>query len=258
MIVSFTAAGWSCIYQQAHALLAAELAAHWHPAHRPVPERWLGTLAAIAQHDDGQDAWAGPRGLTEAGAPAPFTLLPFSLEQATRVAEQARYQGRWRWLLMSLHLSNLYEALRGQDTQTDAFLDEQRATQEACRKGLKLSKKEAQAAYDLMQWADRLSLILCMQQLPDDERRLEIGRGPDGQTYYVRRPGTGAGGALTADPDAPVPVMVEPWPFAGAAFTVGVEVSPLSQLTFPVDAALAEALRTAPIHEQHWAFRRRA
>ncbi len=256
MIVNLQPDGWACIYQQAHALLAAQIGAHWHPDLQPVPARWVETLAALAQHDDGQDAWTGAQGLTPAGAPAPFKLVPFSLAQARRVVAQARFQGRWRWLLTSMHLSNLYEPLRGHHgAETDAFLDEQRATQMACRRGLKIAKKAAESAYDLVQLCDRLSLILCLQELPDDERTLEIGRGPDGRTYHCHRPGVGAGGALLKA-DASIPVVITPWPFAEPTFEVTVETSILTQLVFKDDAELAEALRTAKIEEQVWRFQR--
>ena len=256
MIVNLLPTGWACIYQQAHALLASRIGAAWHPAQQPVPTRWVETLAAIAQHDDGQDPWIGANGLTPAGAPASFQLLPFSEAQARRVVAQARFQGRWRWLLTSMHTSTLYEPLRGQHgASTDAFLDEQLAMQAACRKDLNVCKKEAKAAYDLMQWCDRFSLILCMQQLPDDARRLDIGRGPDGRPYQCYRPGLGAGGELVKT-TAPVPVVVEPWPFAADTFEVSVDVSLLTRLTFTDDADLADALHTAKIEEWTWIISR--
>ncbi len=257
MIVNLLPDGWECIYQQAHALLAARLGAHWRAAARPVPERWDETLAALAQHDDGQDPWTGANGLTPAGAPAPFKLVPFSLDQAQRVVAQARFQGRWRLLLTSLHISNLYEPLRGHHgAATDAFLDEQRATQEACRQGLHITKKAAQAAYDLMQWCDRLSLILCMTELPDDERQLEVGRGPDGKGYHCHRPGVGAGGELVATADEPTPVVITPWPFEAEEFAVSVEATYLTRLVFTDDADLAAALRAGKIRKKRWHFRR--
>ena len=86
MIVNSTPAGWQIIYQQAHALLAAQLAWHWPPT--LPPDRWVGLLAAIAQHDDEQAAWrghGGHHGLTAAGAPANFTQKAFSMEQAAGV-----------------------------------------------------------------------------------------------------------------------------------------------------------------------------
>jgi len=237
MIVNAVPEGWEIIYQQAHALLAAQIAYSWRSAERP--ERWVETLAAIAQHDDGQKSWAGKIGLTPAGAPANFTMLPFSLEQATQVMAEARFQGRWRCLLTSMHLSFLYEELRGQNTTTDAFLDEQLANQQQWRQALKVNKKQAQQAYDLMQWCDRFSLILCRSQLPEAERTLEVSKGPDGVQYHVIQQKDGL-------------IKVNPWPFELKQFQLSVEASYLNQLQFKNEAELTLALQVAPIRVKSW------
>ena len=237
MIVNLVPEGWEIIYQQAHALLAAQIAFEWHPNHRP--ERWVDTLAAIAQHDDGQRFWAGEIGLTPAGAPANFTVLPFSMEQAQQVLYEAGFQGRWRSLLTSMHLSFLYEELRGKNKATDAFLDEQNENQTRWRKELKVNKQKAQQAYDLMQWCDRFSLILCRSQLPEAERTLEVTKGPDGVQYEVVQQKNGD-------------LQVSPWPFQKNNFTVSVEASYLQQLQFKDEAELTASLDQAPIRVKSW------
>ena len=245
MIVNYTAAGWEIIYQQAHALLAAQLAYAWPPT--LPPDRWVGLLAAITQHDDEQAAWhgrGGHYGLTSAGAPANFTQKEFSLAQATDVLAAARFQGRWRSLLTSLHLSCLYEGLRGQKPEIDGFLDELRARQQQWRKALKLSKKEADQAYALLHWADRLSLILCRHEIPEMGRAVEISPGPDGTVHTL------------AQPEADGPIVIKPWPFQAAEIEVSVEASMLTQLQFADDAELAEALRSAPVETRRWVLRR--
>ncbi|MGV3538254.1 MAG: DUF3891 family protein, partial [Rufibacter sp.] len=102
MIVNPHENGWEIIFQQAHALLAAELGFAWKNDKRPL--HFVQTLAAIAQHDDGQKELRNQYTLTPAGAPANFTQLPFSLEQAQQVMKEARFQGRWRSLLTSMDL----------------------------------------------------------------------------------------------------------------------------------------------------------
>ena len=242
MIVNSTPAGWQIIYQQAHALLGMQLAWHW--PHTLAPDRWVGLLAAIAQHDDEQAAWrghGGHHGLTAAGAPASFTQKEaFSLEQATGVLAAARFQGRWRSLLTSLHLSCLYESLRGQNKKTDAFLDELRAGQEQWRRALHITKKEARHAYGLLHWCDRLSLILCRHEIPEMGRAVEIYPGPDGTMHTLAQPA----------PDGPV--VISPWPFREKEVRVSVEASVLTQLQFRDDAELATALREAPIETLCW------
>jgi hypothetical protein len=241
MIVNYTAAGWQVIYQQAHALLAAQLLHQW-PAFLPL-DRWVGLLAAAAQHDDGQRRWDGHYALTPTGAPADFTMKEFALEQATELMREAQFQGRWRSLLTSMHLSFLYEELRGQNARTDAFLDEQQQCQQRWRRELKLRKAEAQQAYALLQWCDRLSLILCRRELPEMERALEISLGPDGRRYDVRQ-------------RADQLVQVTPWPFAAPEFAVAVEASALAQLQFQTDEELSAALKAAPIETLRWTLQR--
>lgn len=238
MIVNPTPDGWQIIYQQAHALLAAQLMYQWPPF--LAPDRWVGLLAALTQHDDEQARWRGHYGLTPAGAPADFAMQPFSLEQATGVLHAARFQGRWRSLLTSLHLSTLHESQRGHSSATDQFLDEQQARQKQWRRELKATKKEARQAYTLLHWCDRLSLILCRQELPEMGRALEIWAGPDGRRYDVLRPA----------PDGPV--QVQPWPFREARFGVSVEAARLRQLRFQDDAELSAALHQAPIETLTW------
>ena len=243
MIVNSTPAGWQIIYQQAHALLAMQLAWAWPPT-LPL-DRWVGLLAAIAQHDDEQEAWrnrGGHHGLTDAGAPANFVQKPFSMAQATGVLAASRFQGQWRSLLTSMHLSCLYETLRGSNPKITAFLDELRAGQQQWRRALKVKKDEAQAAYNLLHWTDRLSLILCRNELPEMGRALEIYHGPDGRRYDVRQLPDGI-------------VQVQPWPFAMAEVEVSVEASELTQLQFADDAELAAALRAAPIETLRWTLR---
>jgi hypothetical protein len=244
MIVNSTPAGWQIIYQQAHALLAAQLAWHWLPT--LPPDRWVGLLAAIAQHDDEQADWhgrGGHYGLTPAGAPANFTQKAFSMEQAAGVLAAARFQGRWRSLLTSLHLSCLYEGLRGQKKEIDAFLDGLKAKQQQWRRALHVTKAEADQAYALLHWCDRLSLILCRYEVPEMGRAVEIHRGPDGATHTLAQPVAGD------------PIVIKPWPFQVQEVEVSVEASVLTQLQFRDDAELAAALRAAPLETLRWTLR---
>ena len=70
MIVTQTDTGWQIINQQAHGLLAVQIALHWQVDKRPV--HWVETLIALTEHDDGQDNWEGRNHLTTAGAPLHF------------------------------------------------------------------------------------------------------------------------------------------------------------------------------------------
>lgn len=241
MIVNQLNTGWEVIFQRAHELLAAQIAFHWQENQRP--ERWIELLAAISEHDNGQEGWHGSYHLNKAGAPMDFSMQEFSLKQAREITGVSRYKSRFVSLLISMHTSYLYEPLRGQKQETDQFLDDQLALQQNYRKSLGMGKTEAEAAYSLMHWADRCSLILCKQELPADERRLEVFRDPADQPCYIWQRNDGSLG-------------VDPWPFNTTNFKVWAEYRQLQQLSFGSDQELAAALMAAKIQEREWVFRK--
>ncbi|AFZ25382.1 hypothetical protein Cylst_3219 [Cylindrospermum stagnale PCC 7417] len=241
MIVNATQNGWEIIYHRAHALLAAQLAGQWRRA--DAPARLYETLAAISHHDDLEKEWEEYL-LTDAGAPRDFTLnqdKDGDIQKVADLARNARYRGRWVALLISMHISRLNEPTRGRSSEIDKVLDEQLENQQRWREELGIEKEEVDAAYAFMQWCDRLSLILCQQELPADERFLEISKGPDGQRYDIiqRRDRL---------------VSVEPWPFQDDQFTVNVEACNLEQVKFNDNAELTQALQDAPIKVLEWTF----
>jgi hypothetical protein len=241
MIVNPTQNGWEVIYQPAHALLAARIAAHWREDQRP--KRWIETLVALAQHDDEARDWTGHDHLTDSGAPLDFTLSKApSLRQPTLVTQDLQYKGQWGALLISMHMVFLYDHLKDESPEFAAFLKEQQACQEHWRKALKVTKKEAEMAYALFQWCDRMSLILCRRELPEAERALEVSTGPDGTRYDV----------ICRDDT----VTIQPWPFQEAQFELYVETIQLEQLSFKNDPELQTALQTTPVTEQMWVFRK--
>ena len=239
MIVNPAKDGWDVIYHRAHALLAAQMGAQWR--RKDAPPRLYETIAAISHHDDLEREWEEDN-ISEVGAPMDFTMNEGTdYSQLRKHLEGALYRGRWVALLNSMHQSRLGESSRGTSAEEDAFLDEQLENQQGWRKELGISKDDAQSAYDFMQWCDRLSLILCQQQLPEDERALEISRGADGQRYDIRQ-------------FRDQTVTVEPWCFEDDRFVVNVEVSHLSQVKFDDNASLTAALKEAPRSILEWTF----
>ncbi|MBD2495172.1 DUF3891 family protein [Nostoc sp. FACHB-280] len=239
MIVKPTQNGWEVIYHRAHALLAAQLAGQWR--RKNAPPRLYETLAAISHHDDLEKEWEEDN-LTEAGAPRDFMLnTDIDVEKLANLVKNAHYRGRWVTLLISKHMCRINESQRGKSPELDKFLDEQVQNQKHWCKELGIAKDEADAAYAFMQWCDRLSLILCQQELPADERFLEISKGPDGQRYDIMQRSDSL-------------VTVEPWPFEDEKFTVNVEACELSQVKFATPAKLIQALQQAPIKVLEWTF----
>ncbi|MDX1531421.1 MAG: DUF3891 family protein [Rhodothermales bacterium] len=242
MICNRTETGWEIIYQRAHALLAAELIAPW--AFSEEPERWTATLSATAQHDNGWQEWEAADRLTPVGTPRDFTETPVDdlVAQSERALQRARHQGLWCALLVSHHVSHLYEPKRDESAALDRLLDRQAAERKRWRKTLEVRAEEVEAAYALLLWGDTFSLALCQRHLPEDGRALELEPTPDGTRTFVARRADGTLG-------------VDPWPYAADHFRVGTDTYRLDQLTFESDDDLAEALREAPVERRSWTVR---
>lgn len=242
MIVTLTQAGYDVIFQPAHGLLAAKLASHWRLDERP--RYWLEFLIAVAQHDNNQRDFRNFDKLTEAGAPRGFTVSKnesslTDLSQPKETLKEAFFHGSYLALMVSMHFGHLYSQEAGGELR--AFLDEQTARQRQWRRVLGLKKAEAQRDYQLMLWCDRASLVLCQDQIPADERRLEAEAMPAGKQSFMARRASGD-------------ISVTPWPFEPDTFEVGVEVRHLSQLSFESDAELLGALETADSSYKTWTF----
>jgi len=138
MIVNQSETGWEIIYHRAHALLAADIGGEWHQ--EDLPQRLIETVAAISHHDDLESEWEGNH-LTPAGTPLNFTLdKTTDLKKLIEFTKNARYRGRWVALLISMHMSFLNEAKRGQSPQMGSYLDEQLVIKRNGAKNCKLVK----------------------------------------------------------------------------------------------------------------------
>ncbi|MVM30461.1 DUF3891 family protein [Spirosoma sp. HMF4905] len=237
MIVSSKDVGWEIIHQQAHGLLAFQIAMHWRPEIRPI--NWVETLVAITEHDDGQDSWQGRNHLTQAGAPMDFQLQHYSVAQARRMVEIALEKSRWNALMVSMHASFLYEPMRDKKKEIAGFLDQQRNNQRDWLRAMKATKQQAQYAYNFLQWCDAFSLILCQDLVPSAGRRIEISLGPDDIAYFLSEQANGS-------------LLVDPWPFDIPSFGLAVEAFQLKQLAFTTDQQLYNAIQQAYILRKAW------
>ncbi len=242
MIVKSIPTGWEVIYQRAHGLLAAELAFHWEHTERP--PHFVKTLLAIAEHDDGVPESRIPENLTPAGAPRHFQLLEESAGQYHNVMEISSSKSRWNALMTSLHMTFLHADQTFEDPDLQRFIQEQQAFQKATIKELSITRREAEKAYRFVEWCDALSLLLCMDQVQPEQRKMDISHGPDGQMYQIWQ-------------DHKEQLRVEPWPFEPDAFEVEVEYRELHQLQFKNSGELDDHLKKATISVRKWQFSRK-
>jgi hypothetical protein len=240
MIVNPLPDGWEIIYQRAHEQLALHLGCFWHS--KFLPKRWPEVLAAIGDHDNEQQSWQGKSHLNTAGAPIDFSHKNIELEQIEKVVDDAAYKSRYIAVLIGLHTNYLYADEATKNKQLKELLRTQEKQRQAWLKELGITLEEAQSAYCLLHWCDRCSLILCRRELPEDERKLEVFKGPDGKQYFIwKRKDESLG--------------LSPWPFSEDKLEVYVETRRVTQLKFKSDNELARQLAKAPVTERKWVFK---
>ena len=208
MIVTYKEEGWQVITQRAHGLLAAQLAMEWRRKDRP--ERWTETVMAIAEHDDAEVELDGENLLTPTGGPLNFDMKTFELAHCQKLAMLTQTKSRMIALLTSLHMVFLYGKEGAENKQVRAFLEEQKALQQGWCNALGIEKTEAIRLYDLLEWCDACSLLICQGQQQPENRKMEISAGPDKKMYH-----------LVQVDDATL--TVEPWPFESKTFAVSFE-----------------------------------
>lgn len=231
MIVNTTNKGWEIISQYAHGLLAGRIAAQIHPKYRP--KQWLETLTAIVEHDDVQADLAMQSCLSDAGLPMDFTLSkpePQSnvIKRAKGLMKLATNKSRWIALLISCHLDFLYNKEEA-GKEMEAFLQGGKKFRREKVKVFGITEQQLNEYYQIMKFCDRLSLILCKDQVPENGRKLEINNSINDETYYVSK-------------NVEDRLIIEPWCFKDASFDLSVETRYVKQATFSSGAALKKAL----------------
>ena len=244
MIVTSHQKGWKIINQRSHGLLAAMLA-YQYDIDLP-NEIIIPTLIAIAEHDDGAAETEQNKNLTEAGAPRNFTVGDNSkktdLQQKLTVMEIATSKSQLNALLTSMHLDFIFgDDSGGVDKKLEAFLKEQEKNRAAILKHLDIDKKYAERLYRFVEWCDAFSLLICMDKIQPEGRKMEISESPDGdmnQTYYK---------------DDNV-ITVEPWVFKINTFKVFYEYKIVEQLKFKSISEFDEICKITPVQREEFVF----
>ena len=244
MIVAPHYKGWKIIQQRSHGLLAAMLAYEFAidlPNDIMVP-----TLIAIAEHDDGIAETKENKNLTDAGAPRHFLEeggpKKTDLKQHYNVMEIATSKSQLNALLTSMHLDFIFSGKKpGEDKELDAFLKELAANRKTTLKHLNIDQKYADRLYRFVEWCDAFSLLICMDKIQPEGRKMEISECPDGhmtQTFYK----------------AENVISVEPWVFKKDSFKVFYEYKIIEQLEFKSIAEFDEVCSKAEVKRQDFVF----
>lgn len=241
MIVNYTEKGWQIITQRAHGILAAQLAAQWKVSERP--ERWMETLLAIAEHDDAEMELGGENLLTSTGGPLNFDMGEFDLEQCEKRFLLTITKNRYIALLTSLHMEFLYHEEAETNIKANTFLKKQAVLRKKWTQELNMTEKEVLRIYDLLEWCDACSLLLCQNLVQPEKRKLEISTGPDKKIYSLLQTGDQK-------------ITTTPWPFEIDKFDVNFEWRLIKQLQFKSSAEFRKEFLKAEVSETTWEIAR--
>lgn len=212
MIVNYTESGWQIITQRSHGLLAAQICGHWRKDKQP--RRWVDTLIATAEHDDVYNEFENDDLLNEAGGPVNFKQTSFKLEFGQRLIALAETKSTYIALLISRHI----QFVHGEDPNAKSFIHELKKREKNWLKASGSSPDEISRGYELLEFCDAFSLLICQNMVQPEHRKIEISTGPDGTAYEMYAAVDG--------------VIVEPWPFEIDSLVLTWESRSLSQLSF--------------------------
>ena len=244
MIVSSHQNGWKIITQRSHGLLAAMIA-YQYSIDLPV-EVIVPLLVAVSEHDDGVTETLADQNLTAAGAPRSFTVANgnhiTNLTPLRSLMEISNAKSQLNGLLNSLHIKFLYDRdNRKTDKGLDRFLKDQEKYRTAVLKNLHLTKKDADGLYRILEWCDACSLLICLDKIQADEKKMEIAESTDGDMSRVH---------YKPNKD----ICVEPWPFKSTSFNVFYEYKIVEQLQFKSIENFNEVCKATKVQQQVFTF----
>jgi len=229
MITQYTGNGWEVITQRAHGLLAGQICARWNLNDQP--ERWTETLIATAEHDDVFNEFERSPLVDQNGAPINFKETRFDLEASTQLIDMALTKSRFIALLLNRHIRFTH----GQDPAAKKFVATLKKQEKIWLREAQVKKEEVDRAYELLEFCDAFSLLICQSQIPPEGRRIEISCGPDGTPY-----------SLFQQHDV---IIVEPWPFSAKKFEVRFEKRIIAKLKFRNDEDFRSKLKDCSIEQ---------
>lgn len=228
MIVNYCEQGWTVITQRSHGLMAAQICAQWRKDKQPV--RWVETLIATAEHDDQNDELSDNDLIAESGGPKNFKMKSFDRSYCESLLEKSLAKGRYIAILISMHLRFLYK----QDKAAKRYCALLARREKSWIRDADTTTTQVNASYELLEFCDAFSLIICQQQLQPESRKMEISCGPDGLAYQLSSPGSGA-------------LEVTPWPFEQNTFQISYEIRTIKQISFKSSKAFKKKLRAAGV-----------
>ncbi|MGB3143469.1 MAG: DUF3891 family protein [Maribacter sp.] len=243
MIVRHHKEGWKIVSHYTHALLSGKIAAHID--NKPIKSHWPETLTAIINHDDRMEDFDSTDYLTEAGTPRDFTMKGGSKKDAFKHASNLYHstlqKSQWIAMLVSRHLDFLYQ--NSKDEEMKKLLKHMHEKRKEQRKLYGINLEIENQLYNILLFCDRLSLILCGNEIPENGRKLEVNTSINNTTYFI---------SMNSDSS----FLIEPWIFIEPNFNIDYEYKIIEQITYKSNKELEKSISESKVLLEQVVFRR--
>jgi hypothetical protein len=219
MIVKNTSRGWEIVTQTAHAFLASQIADELSDKFKN--KYWLETVLAVYNHETLETDFNSGSVLNNKGMPLDFRESKATESQVLKKIETMIrtivYRSSIANALITRHLKFLHpDIFNNNKARYEKIIDD------VCKR-FNIVKPVFEKMYGVLQFTDRLSLIICFDELPETNRKIEINDSLNGNSISVT--------------NLNEKFIVEPWPFESKKISVYKEYRVMKSAFFNTEKA---------------------
>ncbi len=240
MVINQTIQGPQLITQTQHAHLAYAIACRLKEKYRS--PYFMEALQAIALHETEKTDFNYTRQLDTLGSPISFDRVAISdeniLNKIEDMLDSLKFRSTLVAALVSSHFENLYPKLYKNVSSAHSGLP-------ALARGLyQIPEDVYDHLYQILKFADRLSLMICQRELPDAGRTFQINNSLHNKNFYIR--------------EQEGCYCIEPWPFKGTCIELDIEYRILDKVGYKNSNAFLESAGKSCVLKQSIHFSKKS
>ncbi len=219
MIVKNTNEGWRIITQTNHAFLATQIAQALKENFRT--EYWLETLLAISNHETLETDFNSGERINNLNLPIDFREATSSKKELYSKIESMVRKASNRSIIVGALIAEHLLFLHKPDINKKSIISLCEDTIKNAKSLHKIDDTTFKKMYGVVRFCDRLSLMICTEELPDLDRKFEINDSLDiGKVFLYLKDKS---------------IKVTPWPFQKETCSIYIEHKLLTKSHFKDD-----------------------
>ena len=216
MIVAYDINETRVITQTHHAHIAGFIGNHLKSEYKSL--FFSEVIAAIFYHETQETDFNYTRQLNDLGQPVSFDKPEITLEEQAEKTNKILDKLKTRSLLGAALVSTHLKFLSPQVFTTGLVSKSNSNLDRKAMRLYKIKKADYDYLYGIVRFCDRLSLMICQNELPDAQRSFEINNALGNKIHQLK--------------DKNGRLIIDPWPFVGTELTIQYEYHKLKQRSF--------------------------